>query len=342
MRLKYSYNTVESFLKEYVKDYKILASGELAINSPFMSDTTYDCHINVEKGAWHDFESDEHGNIEQLAAVILETEDLEEARRILFKYGFGDIQIENPRPTQPQILETKEIKLPPNCLAFSRKEKRGSLRNLQLAQGFLLEKLVNYKLAAKYNLLWTETSYIDSAKDPAKKYNLSRRIIIPTYEDGCLVYFQARDYTGRSELRYKNPPKEVQLKSIIVPFYDLILPNEILFISEGPWEAIQYSGTYMLGPVISDRQIFKIKKKNPKAIYFVPDNDETGRRKLIKNLSHIKSFMNCPIYIVKWWKGDYANFKDPIDAKIKFDDLINADFIEFDKYTDLRIKMGTI
>lgn len=342
MRLKYSFNTVESFLKEYIKDYKILGSGELAINSVFVSDTTYDLHISIDKQCFHCWESDEHGSVEQLAAIILETEDLEEARRILFKYGFGDIQIEDPRPLQPQILDTKEIKLPPNCLSFSKKEKRGGIRNLQLAQTFLLEKMVNYKLAAKYDLRWTENSYIDSAKDPVKKYNLSRRIIIPTYEDGCLVYFQARDYTGKSELRYKNPPKEIQPKSIIVPFYDLIIPNEILFISEGPWEAIQYSGTYMLGPVISDRQIFKIKKKNPKAIYFVPDNDETGRRKLIKNLQHIKSFMSCPIYIVKWWKGDYANFKDPIDAKIKFDDLINADFIEFDKYTDLKIRMGIL
>lgn len=342
MKIKYSLKTVESFLKEYVKDYKILGSGELAINSPFVSDTTYDCHINVEKGAFHDWESDEHGNIEDLVAVILEIDDHEEARRILFKYGFADIQIQDTRPREPQILDTKEIPLPPNTLAFSKKEKRGGIRNLQLAQAFLMEKLVNYKLATKYNLRWTESSYIGSVKDPAKKYNLSRRIIIPTYEDGKLVYFQARDYTGKSELRYKNPPKELQLKSIIVPFYDLILPNEILFISEGPWEAIQYSGTYMLGPVISDRQIFKIKKKNPKAIYFVPDNDETGRRKLIKNLGHIKSFLSCPIYIVKWWKDNYANFKDPIDAKIKFDDLVNANFIEFDQYTELKIRMGNI
>lgn len=338
IRLKYSYNTIEKFLKEYVKDYRILTSGEFAINSPFVGDTTYDCHISIDKQCFHDWESDEHGSIEDLVATILNVEK-EEAQKILLKYGLSSIEINAPLQ-EAKVIETKEIELPSATIGFSKNEKHGSLSNFLAAQKFLVKKLVNFSMAKKYRLSWTETSFLRATNDITKKYNLSYRIIIPSYEDGKLVYFQARDYSEKSELRYKNPPKDVQPKTIIVPFYDLIIPNEVLFISEGPWEAIQYGGTYMLGSVLSDRQIFKIKKKSPKAIYFVPDNDETGRRKLMNNLAHLRSFMNCPIYIVKWWKGDYANFKDPIDAKIKFDDLLTSDFIEADRNIQLKIRMG--
>lgn len=339
VKLRYSFNTIEKFLKEYVKEYRVLTNGEIAINSPFVGDTTFDCRINIDKGCFHDFESDESGNIEELAAAILNV-DKEEARKTLMKYGIEGLEVAKPRPIEPKVIEAKEIQLPAGTMSFKEDESRGSLHNFMQARKFLSKKLVNYPLAKKYKLRWTEVSYLDFKRADNKKINMSFRIIIPTYEEGKLVYFQARDYSDRSDLRYKNPPKELQPKGIIVPFYDQILSDEILFISEGPWEAIQYGGTYMLGPVLSDRQIYKIKKKNPKAIYFVPDNDETGKRKLAANLAHLRSFMSCPIYIVKWWIGDYVKFKDPIDAGISFDDLIKSEFIEANRNIDLRVRMG--
>jgi len=339
MKIKYSFNAIENFLKEHVKDYRVMSNGEFAINSPYVGDTTYDCRINVEKGCFHDFESDESGNLEKLASEILKV-SREEAKKILFGFSSGTVEIVDT-PKVKEIIEVKEIMLPPS-FSFKKDEKLGSLHNSILAKKFLTKKLVNYPLAKKYGLRWTEISYLDYNKDGDKKINMSFRLIIPTYEGGKLVYFQARDYTNKSQLRYKNPPKEIQPKGIIVPFYDQIIPEDVLFISEGPWEAIQYGGTYMLGPVISDRQIYKIKKKNPKAIYFVPDNDETGRRKLAANIAHMRSFMSCPIYVVKWWKDEYSKFKDPIDANISFDDLLKADFIEADRNFSLKLKMGMV
>ena len=341
MRIKYSFKAVENFLKSLNIEYKITPDGEIAINSPFMSDTTFDCRISLDKQCYHDFESDEGGNIEKLASVIADVE-VEEARRMLLSFGVSEILENKPKPKEPEIIDIKKISMPSGSFTFDKNENRGSISNFQLAKTFLVEKLVTYQLAKRYNLGWTEVSYVTVKKNPLKKMNMSYRIIIPSYEDGNLVYFQARDYIGKSDMRYKNPPKELQRKGIIVPFYDLLLPNEILFISEGPWEAIQYGGTYMLGPVLSDRQIYKIKKKNPKSIYLIPDNDETARRKLSKNISLLRSYMDCPIYIVRWWKGDYAQFKDPIDAKITFDDLVNSDFIEANRNVELRLKLGAI
>ena len=272
IKIRWPYKTIERFVQEKVGDYKIHSNGEIAINSPFVSDTTYDCHINVEKGCWHDWESDEGGNIEELVCKICGV-DVDEARRILLKLSNGSLKLKEQKKQEPDIIETKSIEMPSNVRQFDRGS-GDSLANKKAALNFLTKKLVDYELAKKYDLRWTEYSTLSYG---SRVLQMSYRIIIPSYEDGALVYFQGRDYTDKSTLRYKNPPKEIQQKNIIVPFYDLIMPNEILFISEGPWEAIQYSGTYMLGPGLSDRQIYKIKKKNPKAIYIVPDNDETAR-----------------------------------------------------------------
>lgn len=339
MRIRYSSKAVETFLDSLNIEHRVLNDGEIAINSPFVGDTTFDCRISVRKQCWHDFESDESGNIEEIASVLAKV-NIEEARMMLL--SLGSIEVSGVPKKEPEILETKTISLPVGIHSFNKTTKHYSVSNFKAAKSFLVKKLVSYELAKKYKLMWTNYSFLTITQSPIKKMNMSHRIIIPSYEDGNLVYFQGRDYSNKSEMRYKNPPKDIQRKSIIVPFYDLIMPNEILFISEGPWEAIQYSGTYMLGPGLSDRQIYKIKKKNPKAIYLIPDNDETARRKLSKNVSLLRSYIDCPIYIVKWWKDELAKFKDPIDAKITFDDIINSDFIEANRNIDLKIKMGVI
>lgn len=340
MRIRYSFKAVENFLKSLNIEYRITSDGEIAINSPFVSDTTFDCRISLDKQCYHDFESDESGNIEKITSILANV-STEEVKRMLLSFGISEI-VESRKPKEPEIIELKKIAMPPGAFTFDKNENRGSIANFQLAKSFLVEKLVTYQLAKRYDLRWTEISYITIKKEPLKKMNMSYRIIIPSYEDNNLVYFQARDYLKKSEMRYKNPPKDLQRKSIIVPFYKLLLSNEILFISEGPWEAIQYGGTYMLGPVLSDRQIYKIKQINPKAIYLVPDNDETARRKLSKNISLLRSYMDCPIYVVRWWKGDYTQFKDPIDAGITFDDLVNSDFIEANRNIELKLKLDAI
>src|SRR6056297_2693993 len=254
-RFKYSQKTIENAIKKLSKnDYKVLDDGEIAINSPFMHDTTYDCRINIEKQCFYDFELDEGGSIENLVSRIADI-SIEEAQEMLM--GFGDFKIEDKKEiVKPEIVNVKEIDMPAGSFTFNQKNRFKSVFNFDQAIKFLQEKNVNYNMTKKYDLRWTEASFISSNE---KKINISNRTIIPTYENGKLVYFQARDYSGSSNLRYKNPPKEIQPKSIVIPFYDNILENEILFISEGPWEAINYSGTYMLGPSLSERQIFKIK-----------------------------------------------------------------------------------
>ena len=94
----------------------------------------------------------------------------------------------------------------------------------------------------------------------------------------------------------------------------------------------------MLGPSLSYSQILKIKKKDPSEIYIIPDNDPTGRKKIVNNVSSLRMFLKCPIYIVKWWTQNDA--KDPIDGRMTFNDLLKCDIVKTDRSLDLRVKLG--
>lgn len=336
MKIKYPFKTVENTIKKLCNnDYKIMLDGEIAINSPFVGDTTYDCRINIDKQVFYDFESEEGGGIEKLIAELAGV-DREEARNILLSNGKFEYNNEPVKKVEKK--KVSPIEMPGGVFGFGKNDNKGSIGNFNKAVSFLRSKGVNYKLAKKYSLKWTESTFLSTKN---KKINLSKRIIIPTYENNNLVYFQARDYTGESNLRYKNPPKELQSKTTVLPFYDKILNKEILFVSEGPWEAIHFSGTYMLGPGLSDEQIEKIKIKNPKAIYMIPDNDATGRYKIAKNINLVRQYMDCPIYVVKWWKG-FEEYKDPIDAGLTFDNLADFEYIRATDSIELKLKLGSI
>lgn len=343
MKIKYHFNTIEKIIKDFVGDYKITPDGEIAINSPYVHDTTYDCRISVDKQCFHDWESDESGSIIKLITFIKDVED-EEAEQILLDYAMRDggvIEVQN-EVKKSEIKEIKVIDLPPGVHSFDKNDNSGTLGGKKRAMDFLVKKMVNYSLCKKYDLRWTDISFIDW---PGKnrKINLSNRVIIPSYDEGRLVYYQGRDFTNNDlAIRWANPPKEIQPKSIILPFYDTLKKKDPLFISEGCWEAIQYGGTYMIGNAISDRFILKVKSLDPESIYYIPDNDETGKMKLLKNIYYLRRFLDCPIFIIKWWIGEYAKFKDPIDAHIDYNKLLESDIILADQNLELRMKMGEI
>lgn len=328
-RVKYPFKAVEHFVKKYVKDYKVMGDGEIAINSPFLKDTTYDCRINIEKQCWHDFESDESGNLIDLVMEVAKVDE-DGAHEILMEaVAAGDDLTYTPPPKRELVKEIKTIEMP---YSFSFSPQVTDVYYKRKAISFLRSKLINYQLAETYKLRWTKISFLG-------KDNWSHRIIIPMYENGNLVYFQARDYLGKSNLRYKNPPKETQERWYIVPFLDGLENNASLFISEGPWEAIKYGGTYMLGPVVSEAQANKIKSLNPKAIYLIPDNDETARKKLGKNVEMLRMFLDCPIYIIKWWP-EFGDIKDPIDAEIE--DITSYPIEKATRNLEIKLKLGEV
>ena len=153
-----------------------------------------------------------------------------------------------------------------------------------------------------------------------------RRVIIPSYENGNLVFFQGRAIDNATYedkvVRYMNPRAP---RMQVVYFYDLLKENEDIYITEGPMDAmslIDYSCTCLLSQTISDPQVLKIAQKHPKRVIFIPDYDETaGKRETVfGNMeANIAKFVRLtdgkiPVGIYHWYRAfsdsDLKRFKD--------------------------------
>jgi len=170
-----------------------------------------------------------------------------------------------------------------------------------------------------------------SGKNPY--YNF---MIIPSYENGKFVYFQARNTDMKSTFRYRNPPIP---KNQVVYFYDHLKKNDRIFITEGPFDAMtlkNYSATCVMGNRLSDPQAQKILQLEPKEIIFVPDYDqdlETRKnifKSLKKNIDRIKFHANksLPIGVYEWYKKcESPNKKDINDFNLT---TIEEDLIKYE------------
>jgi len=128
--------------------------------------------------------------------------------------------------------------------------------------------------------------------EPGTLYN--NTIFFPFWENGKIVYFTTRDYTGsrafltedgeRRDIRY------IAAKGLnshdFVYNYDEIKEGGDLFIFEGLMDALSLEhqvGTATLTSTLGDRQAIKIWDRAPGRIILVPDNDKAGRDNLIRN-----------------------------------------------------------
>ncbi len=138
-------------------------------------------------------------------------------------------------------------------------------------------------------------------------------IIIPTYENGDLVHFQGRIVNPRYEnqSRYMNPKGS---RNEIVGFYDLLQEDDSIFITEGPFDAMtlfNYSSTYLMGGHLSEHQIQKLLRKNPKELILVPDHESDSEKEeknlenIRKNIERIKSVVppSVKVCIYKWYEN---------------------------------------
>jgi hypothetical protein len=140
-----------------------------------------------------------------------------------------------------------------------------------------------------------------------------KRIFIPFYENGKMVYFIARDFTGKNKLRYNNP-KGIGGTDKVYNI-DIIDYGETVFIFEGIFDAISLRrqiGTAILSNNLRTGQAIKIVNKCPKNIVFVPDMDDAGRESLERNISMIKKYSppSLDIKIFIYYTKGYKDFNE--------------------------------
>ena len=122
--------------------------------------------------------------------------------------------------------------------------------------------------------------------DSNSEYN--KRIFIPFYENGEIVYFVCRDYTGKSSLRYMNPDGFNSRDFLFN--VDKIKEDEDVFVVEGVMDALtlEQPTVALLTNTAGKKQADKLFSKAPKDVIFIPDVDKAGITALKKN---IETFM---------------------------------------------------
>lgn len=274
---------------------------EIRINSIFKQDSKYHCYINLDKGVYCDYKVSgldessgsvikfikEYLNIDSTRAVI---------EYIILNYGSATQKkvIEESKP-KGNVIETflKEDK--PQKIAGN----KGTFCNI--VRGYLEKRKISDRYIDKMMYVFNDDSRYD------------KRVIIPYFENGEFVYFQARSLEKDAKFRYINPTG-IDTKEYVFNIDDI---NDELIICEGVFDAMsmdEQAATCMCSGDLGVKQIEKIVKKKPSYIIYARDNDETGARTLKNNISKLIMYgYDKPIYLY-----DLPNtIKDLNELKVK-------------------------
>ena len=282
MRIKIPENLIINFLKTNF-EVKETSTGELRINSPFAQDRKFHLYIEPKRGVFNDFKSGMAGSFTKFVSDFLDIPETQVLATLIKEYGVRSIG--ETFSYQEEIKKKAELELPNNITFFG--EIYAETKKLGPVGEQALRYLTERKVPQE-NIL--EMGYI---YDPNDDYN--KRIFIPFFEDGELVYFVARDFTGKTELRYKNPPN-LDTKDFV---YNIDKFEDTIVICEGVFDALSVTepvATAMMSAHLGKNQAIKIMNRAPEKIIFVPDNDETGARTLERNIELLNFYKPASVH----------------------------------------------
>ena len=260
-------------------------ANEIRINSIYNQDTKFHCYINLQKGVYCDYKmsglEEGTGSVLKLIKNYL---DLDSTRQVLqyviLNYG---------TPVQKQKAEQLQIK--GNVIEnFLKEDKPSKIKGnngifCKTVRAYLEERKISEKYIDRMMYVLNDDSRYD------------KRVIIPYFENGEFVYFQARSLEKEAKLRYINPVG-IDTKEFVFNIDDI---NDELIICEGPFDAMsmdEQAATCMCSGDLGIKQIEKIIAKKPNYIIYARDNDETGSRTMKKNIGKLIMYgYDKPIYL---------------------------------------------
>jgi hypothetical protein len=306
---------------------KLNSSGEYIIRSPFVDDRKGKLYVNKETGQWIDFKASgsrttdlTSGSFLMFVKEYLGLATANEAIKYLVdNYNFKTEKEEERTENTDSKKVLKELIIKDGLKLFGDGKNLGMFG--KIAYNYVLER----KLDDSY---YPRLGYVFNSKS-----KFDKRVIIPFFENGKMVYFLARSVDPKNLLRYLNPGK-LDSKEYV---FNIDKINEEVVLCEGVFDAMSITkdqpASCLLSADIGTKQLSKIYEKKPNTIIYVPDQDETGFKKMQKNINKIIAY--CPysglnIYIYNVPKG----CKDLNDMKVK----TGKDFIlkkECVKYGDI-------
>lgn len=285
MKFKIPEKILLNFLKTSFGEVKVTATGEWRVNSPFAKDTKFHLYIEPNKGVVYDFKSGFKGDLFSFISEFLQIGKKDVIPTLLKDYGvkgeFENLKVED------YVNKVEELVLPDGLHFFS-EAKSGIIRDQ--AYNYLLNRGIPEENIQEFGYIYEPNTEFD------------RTVFIPFFEGGRIVYFTARDFTGKNIKRYTNP-HGFNSKQFV---YNHDKITDTVFIFEGVMDAISLKGqvgTAMLSADLGKEQCVKILNRAPSTLVFVPDTDETGQRTLQRNINMIMKFkppsLNLRILIYK-------------------------------------------
>ena len=312
---------------------KLTSSGEYVIHSPFVNDKKGKLYVNKETGQWIDFKASGDRSTDLFSGSFLVfvreyfgfSTNGEAIRYLIDNYNFelepkSDEEIKQENDNKKVL---KDFILKDGLKLF----KDG--QNL----GMFGRKAYNYALSRKLDESYYPT--LGYVFNPKSKFD--KRVVVPFFEDGKMVYFLTRAVDPNNPIRYMNPDK-LDSKEYV---FNIDKINEEVILCEGTFDAMSITkdqpASCLLSADIGTKQLSKIYEKKPKTIIYVPDQDEVGLKKMQRNINKIITY--CPytglnIYIYNVPKG----CKDLNDMKIKTgkDYILKKECIKYGDITTRR------
>ena len=173
------------------------------------------------------------------------------------------------------------------------------------------ERLLEYLNKRKINQDFIDKFSLGCTTWHEEDYSMRNRIIIPSYDEfGDLNYYLGRDYTGKSNLRYKNCDAD---KKEVIFQESLINWDATIYLCEGSFDAMRFpsNGIAMLGKNLSsDYVLYKkiIERANADVVIVLDGDTAEIETKKLYRLLNVGRLHNKIKYIDLW--NGISQYKD--------------------------------
>lgn len=239
-----------------------VSSGWSGTSCPFCGDTSNHLGIHNERKIYTCWSCGTKGSLPKLLKELLRCE-WNSVFTLLEKHNTGKpiSRVEKP--------DIKTVSLP----------EKGKLTDL--AKKYLEQRKLDYEfLVDKYSIF-------DGGISGFFKF----RIVLPVYMDKILVSATSRDYTGKSEIRYKGLPSDKSVHPLRECVYGLDHIGDRAILVEGPFDVFRLYpfGVAMMGLRLNPMQMYSLFKKN--LSYLLICLDRGTERKAEKIALNLSSFI---------------------------------------------------
>lgn len=118
--------------------------------------------------------------------------------------------------------------------------------------------------------------YLGVKTEDPRSEKWAKRLIIPSYKDGKLIYYEGRDLTGKQPKKYISV--DVPKSNILYGFDELFINrDQPLFVCEGFFDAYPINGVALFGNTLYKETIYHL-NASPREKVVIPDRYGDGYR----------------------------------------------------------------